>query len=352
MDRLYRLRGGVSRDRSPHAPSPRTPSRPNSDHLPQLELTVQRLVDRSLSGLEERLLRALRPPPASAAPAQDNISPPSPAPVAAATAPAGATAGSETEVAAPSSAVQQPPLPEKIKQRILTGEYIDFDSLLPEALYPARYGASPSPRSLSAYRTTLPPRRATSSSRNKNPRPNDLSETSPRGWRPGTSTPRSLEQPTPHAPQNYWPTRQSSARQAPDSHRSCGCAMTSASVRVPRPTVQCAGTTRTTSFGSHSSTYSLTHPSQSSAKTSRRPCTYCGSLYHYPDNCPSHPFRTPRRRAGSPRAPQHNPPPTPPPDAVQRPPISQVPITSPLPHPCRDFNNGVCRRPVCRFRHT
>ena len=43
------------------------------------------------------------------------------------------------------------------------------------------------------------------------------------------------------------------------------------------------------------------------------------------------------------------PPPTPPSDAVQRPPILQAPITSPLPHP---FNNGVCRRPVCQFRHT
>ena len=123
-------------------------------------------------------------------------------------------------------------------------------------------------------------RRATSSSRNINPRPNELCETSPRGWRPGTSTPRSSQQPTPHTLQNYWPTRQSSARQASDSHRSCGCAMT------------------------------------------------------------------------SPRAPQHSPPPTPPSDAVKRTPISQVPTTSPLPHPCRDFNNGVCRCPVCRFRHT
>ena len=53
----------------------------------------------------------------------------------------------------------------------------------------------------------------------------------------------------------------------------------------------------------HSLTSSLTHPPQSSAKTSRRPCTYCGSLYHYSENCPSHPFRPSRRQAGSPRAP-------------------------------------------------
>ena len=40
---------------------------------------------------------------------------------------------------------QQPPLPEKVKQKILRGEYIDFDTLLPESLYPARHGLSPSP---------------------------------------------------------------------------------------------------------------------------------------------------------------------------------------------------------------
>ena len=54
-----------------------------------------------------------------------------------------------------------------------------------------------------------------------------------------------------------------------DSHRSCGCAMTSASVRVPRPTVQCAGTTRTTSFGSNAS---LTHrPPHSHTHPNHRP---------------------------------------------------------------------------------
>ena len=39
--------------------------------------------------------------------------------------------------------VQQPPVPAKTKQWVLRGELID--SLLPEALYPAKHGASPSP---------------------------------------------------------------------------------------------------------------------------------------------------------------------------------------------------------------
>ena len=45
--------------------------------------------------------------------------------------------------AAPS--VQQSPLPDKVKQHMVKGEYIDFDMLLPESLYHARHGVSPSP---------------------------------------------------------------------------------------------------------------------------------------------------------------------------------------------------------------
>ena len=47
--------------------------------------------------------------------------------------------------ASPQLTVRQPPVPAKVKQRILRGEFVDFDNLLPEALYPARHGASPSP---------------------------------------------------------------------------------------------------------------------------------------------------------------------------------------------------------------
>jgi hypothetical protein len=35
-------------------------------------------------------------------------------------------------------AVQQPPVLAKVKQHILQGEFVDFDILLPEALYPTK----------------------------------------------------------------------------------------------------------------------------------------------------------------------------------------------------------------------
>ena len=113
------------------------------------------MVDRSLQGLEERLLRALRPTTPAAAVA-DNLSLPSPcqgtsqrehgARVTGEAAPheSPADGALATGVTSPLT-VQQPPVPAKTKQRILRGEFIDFNSLLPEALYPVKHGASPSP---------------------------------------------------------------------------------------------------------------------------------------------------------------------------------------------------------------
>ena len=44
-----------------------------------------------------------------------------------------------------SKGVAQPPVPAKIAQRIIRGEFVDLDSLLHESLYPLRYGSTPSP---------------------------------------------------------------------------------------------------------------------------------------------------------------------------------------------------------------
>ena len=102
--------------------------------------------------MEDRLLGALRPLAPRAPARADNISlrsplsqnhpPPSP--------PTDGAPPTVQEVTAaltlPQAPLpQQPPLPEKVKQKILRGEYIDFDTLLPECLYPARHGLSPSP---------------------------------------------------------------------------------------------------------------------------------------------------------------------------------------------------------------
>ena len=99
-------------------------------------------------------LRTLVPTARCSQPAVDNISLPSPKhqrPVGAmqgvSTHPTATAATLDVLPIAPQAApsVQQPPLPDKVKQRIVKGEYIDFDMLLPECLYPTWHGVSPSP---------------------------------------------------------------------------------------------------------------------------------------------------------------------------------------------------------------
>ena len=112
-------------------------------------------------------------------------------------------------------------------------------------------------------------------------------------------------------------------------------------------------------FTQHSSPQS--HPSKGHLPTTARtPCTYCGNLYHYPDNCPHNPFRPSTRATVSP-APKSaslgaRPSSSPMASSTPSQPASHTsaqPNQHALPHICRDFNfnKGSCTRPHCRFRH-
>ncbi len=152
--------------------------------VPELARTVQALVDRSMEGLEARLQASLRsllqpgatfpltPAPTPAAPDDDNISLPS-GPGAAAnlqTQGPSLAQGSPVCPSQPALASADPPVmdreaavitgttpplivpptappavPGKLRQRIVRGEYIDFDCLLPENMFPSRFGVPSGP---------------------------------------------------------------------------------------------------------------------------------------------------------------------------------------------------------------
>lgn len=77
-------------------------------------------------------------------------------------------------------------------------------------------------------------------------------------------------------------------------------------------------------------------PRSSSHKQARRPCTYCASLYHFPDNCPQNPFRG---RGSSFKSSDRSDPTRS--DTIRR----GRPV-------CHDYNGPTgCRRKACNFRH-
>jgi len=75
----------------------------------------------------------------------------------------------------------------------------------------------------------------------------------------------------------------------------------------------------------------------------RRPCTYCGSLNHFPDNCSRHSSAfIPTGGRPNTRDPSTQ--------FTQR--LQPLSERTSTPFLCRDFNNGVCSRAQsCRFRH-
>ena len=68
-----------------------------------------------------------------------------------------------------------------------------------------------------------------------------------------------------------------------------------------------------------------TAPSKQTSK--HWPCSFCGSTFHFPENCPKCPFRADKQPAK-------------PPD-----------LRRPLQPTCGDFNSSGCTRTFCRFRY-
>ena len=361
----------ATRERSPPAPAraPANSSRdtppshsPNARRIDHLHWTVQHLVDESLQGLEERLLRSLRPLAAgnTRAASDENISLPSPPP------PGDTTADRcqpPSQPGAPPTASPAPvpptvPLPEKVKQKIIKGEYIDFDTLLPESLYPMRHGTSP----FHAFTLRL----------SNDPAAADedvvIAQQKPASRRSIRDLSSWMEAWNIYIQVlvSHFPSRASSLL----AYQSIICG---ASIHFPprcwlrydqrfRASAAADKTLRWDTksndlwlecFTQPSATQPshLSHfPSTSVKPPSRRPCTYCGSLYHYPENCPLHPFRASRRTPllTSPTSSTQPPPPYP---SSNAPTSSGTLANQPLPYACRDFNNGPCRRRPCRFHH-
>lgn len=386
VDRIYRRVGDANRPQPtvPVTQAPQnTPSRP---HPPQeesdtaeLERTVQRLVDHSLHGMEDRLLRALRPHAATHAD-PGNISLPSPTggpPLPPDTAPADEDTAGRSHSFAPDGSVtsdpalptptRQPPVPAKVRQRILRGEFIDFDSLLPDALFPTRHGTSPAPSF--SLRLSQDPSADGEMVIAQQKHTNRRSVCDLPSWMeawnvyiavlvahdPARALPllayqRIICDASRHFPPRAWLRYDARFR---------ACAAEDRALRWDSKHndlwLECF---TQTSQASLASSASLASPGNSSKTSSgRRPCTYCGSLYHYPDNCTMNPFRAPRRPP-VPHAPTK--PPTPPTTSASYTTNSITQFPTPgsaagqaTQHLCRDFNfnRNSCQRSNCRFRH-
>ena len=326
---------------------------------------MQQLLDGSLRGIEERLRRAICPlpphaPQATAAGA-DNISLPSqtPAPQWPSTREPKANQQlhepvEPDETDAPPTTnpqrVQQRTVPARVRQRIVGGEFVDFDNLLHDSLFPARYGASASP----SLALRVVHDRSTSGevliAQQRSPNRRVVRDLA--SWLEAWNTyisvlvayypARALEllayqriicDASSRFPTNCWLRYDSSFR---------ACAAADRSLRWDSKHhdlwLEC--------FTRHASSPRPAPVHVTAGKPARRPCTYCGDLFHFPHSCPHNPFRVPKRPTtpsghaagrlgpgGSSYA-----------ASTSRAGPSQPPV-------CKDFNRAACTRRQCRFRH-
>ncbi len=371
-----------------HADATSVNSPTSAPVAPHLERTVQSLVDKSLEGLEARLQASLRsmlqptisspaappaPPPSND---DDNISLPSatgtsPRPTTSAGShavvpPSEPSADAQTRPPAPNpdaddalvitSASPAPPIPlttppavpAKLRQRILRGEYIDFDCLLPESMFPARFG----PNSAPAFTLRL------SSDSTSGTDGVVVAQPRPTTKRSVCNLSSWLE-----AWNIYAATVVSHHPQRAASLFAYQAIICQASVHAA-PQAWLRYDSRFRALAAEDKTLRWDHkhndlwlecfslvaapqPAATQAQTrARRPCTYCGGTSHFPDNCPSNPFRASRNASPS--------------SGLSKPPLQPSPTAAPhlppttnrtSPFACRDHNQNRCSRPSCRFKH-
>ena len=221
-----------------------------------------------------------------------------------------------------------PPVPPRIKERIIKGEYIDFSTLLPKAMF----SSSPEPDQPSLFTVQLP-----SSSGDISVRPAIKSRkiTSFSSWMEAWNVYLAVTI-------DHMPSR------AP-SLIAYQRIITSASVQYPLESwltydIQF----RTLAASNPSLRWDVRHadlwlqcitPSRT-LHSGRWPCPHCGSTTHYPDRCPFHSYssrQVPNTQWNAYRG-QHT---------VSSNSTSNVP-KSPC---CRDFNYSSCSRANCKNAH-
>ena len=160
------LHSALHQQQSDPSPSASITLQTAAPPLAQLQQSVRDMVDESLQGLQGRLLESIQailqkpsgapanptPLPTSPDPPepdvenggtgqqdQDNISLPS-----VNHSPTNPQPGESVVVSGvePARPVPLPAVPAKLKQRIIKGEYVEFDQLLPESMFPTRYNTN------------------------------------------------------------------------------------------------------------------------------------------------------------------------------------------------------------------
>ena len=223
----------------------------------------------------------------------------------------------QTDTSDPVLLQSLPPVPVAMQQRILRGEYIDFNTLLPEVMFSVAT-STPFPN---AGRSTVQPPRITSFSTWLDAwniyiatvvahNPAQASELL--GYQ------RLIHSASKHSSTSAWLKYDAQFRTLAASNSQLRWDLRHSELWLDNVVIQ---------------------TSSSSATRTRWPCTYCGSTYHFPDRCPRCPFR-PNQQDSSISTAQRGPGP----NLPQRDSGSRS-LT------CQDFNNAICNRDPCRYQH-